>query len=70
MTAYTKLIASRTDEQLINDWVELDKRPMTQEVADVRGWMMTEIERRWPVEFGTWMDSEDLDDDIRKFITL
>lgn len=70
MNATIKIIKSRTNEQLIKDWAELDNQIVTQEVADVRGWMMKEIEKRWPVEFDAWMDSEDPDDDINKFIKL
>ena len=70
MTTHEKLIASRTNEQLIADWVTLDNQPMTQAVAEVRGWMMAEVERRWPDEYSNWMECEDPDDDIRKFITL
>lgn len=59
MTKQEQLIAKRTNAQLISDWTMLDKMPMTQRVATVRGWLMSEIEKRWPSEFEAWVMSDD-----------
>ena len=63
-------VANRTNKELINDWVELDKQPITQSVADVRELYMNEIEKRFPAEFDVWMDCCESDDDIRNYIKL
>lgn len=65
-----ELIAKQTDKQLIEQWILIDSKPMSQEVATVRGWLMDEIEKRFPEEFDLWMECCEEDDDIRKFIKV
>lgn len=59
MTKQQQLISSRSDSQLITDWMVLDTQEVIPEVAMVRGWLMDEIEKRWPEGFDKWIDSED-----------
>ena len=68
MTKYQILLASRTNEELIRDWEVLDTQKVTEHIATVRGWIMDEIEKRWPVEFNNWIENCDKDDSIRSYI--
>ncbi|WP_418409350.1 hypothetical protein [Blautia sp.] len=71
MTALEKraknLIAGLTTSQLLDQWES------TSDIADpniptVRGWLMDELEKRFPEQFDAWMDSDCRDEDLRKFI--
>lgn len=71
MTALEKraknLIAGLTTSQLLDQWES------TSDIADpniptVRGWLMDELEKRFPEQFDKWLDSDCRDEDLRKFI--
>jgi len=71
MTALEKraknLIAGLTTSQLLDQWES------TSDIADpniptVRGWLMDELEKRFPEQFDVWMDSDCRDEELRKFI--
>lgn len=71
MTALEKraknLIAGLTTSQLLDQWGS------TSDIADpniptVRGWLMDELEKRFPEQFDAWMDSDCRDEELRKFI--
>lgn len=71
MTALEKraknLIAGLTTSQLLEQWES------TSDIADpniptVRGWLMDELEKRFPEQFDAWMDSDCRDEELRKFI--
>lgn len=71
MTALEKraknLIAGLTTSQLLDQWES------TSDIADpniptVRGWLMDELEKRFPDQFDKWLDSDCRDEDLRKFI--
>ena len=71
MTALEKraknLIAGLTTSQLLDHWES------TSDIADpniptVRGWLMDELEKRFPEQFDAWMDSDCRDEELRKFI--
>lgn len=71
MTALEKraknLIAGLTTSQLLDQWES------TSDIADpniptVRGWLMDELEKKFPEQFDAWMDSDCRDEDLRKFI--
>lgn len=71
MTAQEKrardLIGSLTTSQLLDQWES------TSDIADpniptVRGWLMDELEKRFPNQFDKWLDSDSRDEDLRKFI--
>lgn len=71
MTALEKraknLIAGLTTSQLLDQWKS------TSDIADpniptVRGWLMDELEKRFPEQFDAWMDSDCRDEELRKFI--
>lgn len=71
MTALEKraknLIAGLTTSQLLDQWES------TSDIADpniptVRGWLMDELEKRFPEQFDAWMDSNRRDEELRKFI--
>lgn len=71
MTALEKraknLIAGLTTSQLLDQWES------TSDIADpniptVRGWLMDELEKRFPEQFDAWLDSECRDEELRSFI--
>jgi hypothetical protein len=71
MTALEKraknLIAGLTTSQLLDQWES------TSDIADpniptVRGWLMDELEKRFPDQFDKWLDSECRDEELRSFI--
>lgn len=70
MTKQQALITSRTNAQLVQDWVAIETLKMSKEVAMVRGWLMDEIEKRFPVEFDKWMENCMDDDNIENYITV
>ena len=64
-------LSKLTDENLVLTWKQLDKiETMTTAIAKVRGWVMNEIERRWPKEFDTWMENCQDDDNIDTYIKI
>lgn len=61
------LIGSLATSQLLDQWES------TSDIADpniptVRGWLMDELEKRFPEQFDAWMDSDCRDEELRKFI--
>lgn len=63
-----EILKASTDAVLINQW-ELTSISNNENISIVRGWLMDEIERRYPEEFNKWLDSEyPKDEDLRKFI--
>jgi hypothetical protein len=45
-------------QQVLCCWQIIDSMPCNKiEIADVRGWIMDELERRNPVAFEKWIDS-------------
>lgn len=56
-----------SDEQLLHVWEETEQ--ITDEnVYTLRGWLMNEIERRYPKQYNDWLDSEALDCTLRIYI--
>lgn len=51
-----KLTASRTVQQLVEDFEETNKQKMTVDLSYVRGWIMDELELRNPTAFEQWID--------------
>lgn len=71
MTALEKraknLIAGLTTSQLLDQW-ESTSDIADQNIPTVRGWLMDELEKRFPEQFDAWMDSDCRDEELRKFI--
>lgn len=72
MTSY-ELQARKTIEGMkienILDQFELTTSMTGLQVATVRGWLMDEIEKRYPEAFDKWLDSEDPEDSkLREYI--
>ena len=61
-TTATDKIARMTTAQLLDAWREIDAKPMTPEVAIVRGWLMDALEARNPEAFAAWLEQYDMDD--------
>jgi len=74
MTKQKEVLKKRTNKELLNDWDFLNnvtiKGKATIAQIDVRGWLMDEIELRFPVEFDKWIDSSRSNNDIRKYIEV
>lgn len=67
LNMYKKILSKRTDKEILGDWKEIDSREVTKEVAMVRGWIMDELKKRFPVEFDEWIE---YDGDIADYIKL
>ena len=63
MTKQQQLLKSRTDKELLEGWKLISLQPMSEEMPIIRGWYMDEIERRFPVEFDKWLESETCEDE-------
>ena len=62
------LAGSLTTAQLLNQF-ELTSDMDGEHVSTVRGWLMDEIEKRYPVAFNKWLDEDMPEDaDLRKYI--
>lgn len=62
------LAGSLTTAQLL-DQFELTSDMTGEHVPTVRGWLMDEIEKRYPVAFDKWLDEDMPEDaDLRKYI--
>ena len=55
-------------EQLIKEFDMTEDMPASFELSMVRGWIMDELEKRFPDQFDKWLDSDCRDEDLRKFI--
>lgn len=53
------MIAQRTTRQLISDFEESDRQPMTPALPYVRGWLMDELQKRDRAAFDEWLESTD-----------
>lgn len=64
----TAKIANLTAEQLFNCWEMTEHLSISAETAITRGWLMDEIEKRYPEGFDAWLDQEaPVDSDLRRF---
>lgn len=66
----TAKLKAMSTEQLL-DLFEMTTNIQDVNIPTVRGWLMDEIESRYPEQFDAWMDSDDMEDtDLRKYINL
>lgn len=61
------LIGSLTTAQLLDQW-EMTTTMTDPNTSTLRGWLMDELEKRFPEQFDAWMDSDCRDEDLRNFI--
>lgn len=61
------LVRSLTTAQLLDQW-EATTTMTDPNTPTLRGWFMDELEKRFPDQFGKWLDSDCRDEDLRKFI--
>lgn len=65
-----KKLKELTLDQLLAAW-ETTEYLHTPEISIVRGWLMTEIERRNPKSFNAWLDQNSPEDsELRKYMTV
>ena len=63
-----ELLKTRTDDQLIEIWELTEKAPYSRELIITRGWIMDEMERRFPEAFNNWLENCEYNDDFRSYI--
>lgn len=64
----TAKIATLTAEQLFSCWEMTEHLSISEETAITRGWLMDEIEKRYPEGFDAWLDQEAPEySDLRRF---
>lgn len=62
------LLRGTCTEELLETW-EATTIDNDENIPTVRGWIMEELEKRYPAEFGAWLDSDEArDEDLRKYI--
>lgn len=63
-----KKLRTLTDEQLLTAW-EFTEHLEDPQCPTIRGWLMDEIERRYPVDFNAWLGQDAPEDSqLRKYI--
>lgn len=62
-----ELISKQTMSDLLNywEWTTTNNHP---NIADVRGWLMDEFEKRNPQAFEKWLDENAKDEDLRNYM--
>ena len=71
MTKQEILLSTRTNKELIEGWELICLQDKSIEKATVKGWYMDEIEKRFPKEFNTWLESETCEDEeLRMYLGL
>jgi len=53
-----EILKNLSMELLIETWEQVDKMEVTVDVANIRGWLMNELERRNTESFEKWVDDE------------
>ena len=60
-------VKTMSDNQLLTVW-ESTENQRTRESSIIRGWLMGEIECRYPDAFNAWLDSDAYDSELRDYI--
>lgn len=64
----TAKIANLTADQLFDCWEMTELLSVSTETAITRGWLMDEIEKRYPEGFDAWLDQDAPEDkDLRRY---
>lgn len=62
-----QLISGLTDDELMTQW-EMTGAIASKHIPTVRGWLMDEIESRYPEAFNRWLDGDADDNELREYI--
>lgn len=62
-----KMLKSMSTEKLLEQW-ELTTDNNDENIYTVRGWLMDEIESRYPEAFDKWLNEDAEDENLRKYI--
>ena len=62
-------VKAMSDNLLLAAW-ESTENQRTKESVIIRGWLMDEIERRYPEAFNAWLDSDAYDGELRAYINI
>lgn len=60
-------VRAMSDNQLLTVW-ESTENQRTRESSIIRGWLMDEIERRYPDAFNAWLDNDAYDGELRDYV--
>lgn len=64
-----KTIGNMKTEKILEVFEATTEKPLTVELAMTRGWLMEEIEKRYPKAFEAWLDSETCEDsELKNYI--
>ena len=55
-------------ERLVDLWDEISKMKVTQEIADVRGWILEALEEKNPEGMDAYYEIFGEDEDLRKYV--
>ena len=55
---HIEMLESKSLKELLELWIEIDKKDVTTDTANVRGWIMDEITKRHPDKVDQWLDDE------------
>ena len=74
MKNYKDMVSTLNNKDLLETWTTLDKKIDSKEIeiaeATVRGWLMDEIEKRFPIEFDLWIENCMEDDNLENYIKI
>ena len=62
----TKRIATMSDKQLFEVW-EMTSTNNSEYIPTVRGWIMDEIEKRYPEAFDKWLEEDAEDNTLKEY---
>lgn len=62
-----EMISKQTTEQLLAQW-EITNELNDETIPMVRGWLMNELEKRYPEQFEKFIDDYAEDTELRKYI--
>lgn len=60
-------VKAMSDNLLLAAW-ESTEDQRTKESVIIRGWLMDEIERRYPEAFNAWLDNDAYDGELRAYV--
>ena len=62
------ILKKLSDRRLVEVWEETSTMENTPLLPMVRGWIMDELEARFPKAFNDWMDAYGEDEELRSYI--
>ena len=66
MKTVAEILNGVSDKQLFDYW-DMTTTATGEHIPTVRGWLMDEIERRFPEAFDKWLDGDAEDETLRSY---